>query len=295
MGRNSNTPEEFSTIDLDNNDTVNDIDMAQEFSSVRLSEDNNDIADNTNDQAHSSASISHDTISHHPNELSMSSANDRPASMTADHLLDELSDATTTQHRRAPGTFPLEISRSTSSKTSNASIGNGTPSSPGVPEKDWTGNDNSRMTYQYDQFFEEVSLDLPRDTQQPFAATPANTTASMTTTSPTASKLLKFMPRRPTADQKPPNLSITTADVSGPFYSISDVLSDSPNTNATAAAAAAAAAVAATSSSATTSNKDDPASQQRGARRNVYERDVIVTSGGSSARAIKRRSRQVDE
>lgn len=295
MGSSSNTPEEFSTIDLDNNDTTtNDINMAQEFSSVRLSEDK-DTTDNTKDQVHSSGSAKHNAISHHPHDLSMSVATDRTASMTADHLLDELSDATATQHGSAPGTFPLEISRSTSSKTSNASIGNGVPSSsPAVPEKEWV--DNSRMTYQYDQFFEEVSLDLPRDTQQPFdatAAAAANATATTTTTSPTASKLLKFMPRRPTADQKPPNLSITTADVSGPFYSISDVLSDSPSTNATAAAAAAAAAVAATSSS--TNNKDDPTSQQRGARRNVYERDVIVTSGGSSARAIKRRSRQVDE
>ncbi|KAI9283422.1 rab-GTPase-TBC domain-containing protein [Sporodiniella umbellata] len=106
----------------------------------------------------------------------------------------------------------------------------------------------------YDQFFEEVSLDLPRESAP--------------------SKLMKFMPRRTSPSE---SMTITSSDVSGPFYSISDVLDDTTNT---AAAAAAEAAVAAVTSSAHDANEINR--KNRGARRNVNEADVIVTSGGTS-------------
>ncbi|KAG1146843.1 hypothetical protein G6F37_007826 [Rhizopus arrhizus] len=119
-------------------------------------------------------------------------------------------------------------------------------------------NNNSQNTY--DQFFEEVSLDLPRDN--------ANS----------PSKLMKFMPRRASPTENN-NMTITSSDISGPFYSISDVLDDSSNTNTTAATVAAVAAAAAVAS---TDAKEDTSRKNRGARRNVNEMDVVVTSGGTS-------------
>lgn len=118
----------------------------------------------------------------------------------------------------------------------------------------------------YDQFFEEVSLDLPSDTTEE-------------TTSP--SRLMKFMPRRNNTAPVSNNNSdssrdeITSSDISGPFYSISDVLDD-------------------TQASATTSTEQvysEPSTYNpRAARRNVNEAEVIVTSGGSSM-PVKGRSR----
>ncbi|KAG1436274.1 hypothetical protein G6F56_013626 [Rhizopus delemar] len=122
--------------------------------------------------------------------------------------------------------------------------------SPHSPHLYIHSENNSKNTY--DQFFEEVSLDLPRDNAP--------------------SKLMKFMPRRSSPTEN--NMTITSSDISGPFYSISDVLNDTSNTAAAAAAEAAAAAIASTG--------EENNRKSRGARRNVNEAEVIVTSGGSS-------------
>ncbi|CAO3699385.1 unnamed protein product [Rhizopus stolonifer] len=122
--------------------------------------------------------------------------------------------------------------------------------SPHSPHLYIHSENNSKNTY--DQFFEEVSLDLPRDNAP--------------------SKLMKFMPRRSSPTEN--NMTITSSDISGPFYSISDVLNDTSNTAAAAAAEAAAAAVASTG--------EENNRKSRGARRNVNEAEVIVTSGGFS-------------
>ncbi|RCH90636.1 hypothetical protein CU097_009554 [Rhizopus azygosporus] len=128
-------------------------------------------------------------------------------------------------------------------------------------------NNNDRMYIpetnsknNYDQFFEEVSLDLPRDN---------------THNSP--SKFMKFMPRRSTPlENNDTNMTITSSDISGPFYSISDVLDDT-STSTTAAATVAAVAAAAAST-----NIQEDNGRSRGARRNVNEAEVVVTSGGTS-------------
>ncbi|CAO3590506.1 unnamed protein product [Absidia cylindrospora] len=82
---------------------------------------------------------------------------------------------------------------------------------------------------------------------------------------------------------------ITSADISGPFYSISDVLNDSPTASAAAGAAAAAAATVGMSggdvkSSQTRSNS------MRGTKRNVLENEVVATSGGSNLKGLNRRA-----
>ncbi|KAI8083050.1 uncharacterized protein BX664DRAFT_366673 [Halteromyces radiatus] len=80
------------------------------------------------------------------------------------------------------------------------------------------------------------------------------------------------------------HLKITSADVSGPFYSISDVLSDSPTTSA-----AASAAIAGNGSV----PFDTRSSSVRGAQRNVFEQEVVVSSGGSNMKGVRRRSRML--
>ncbi|KAI8641769.1 rab-GTPase-TBC domain-containing protein [Parasitella parasitica] len=147
---------------------------------------------------------------------------------------------------------------------------------------------NSHSQNTYDQFFEEVSLDLPRDSKQ--EAEP--------------SRLLKFMPRRggntiaisnnsnnnnnnnnsntTTATSKPSDGAISPSDISGPFYSISDVLDDSVSPTATAAAIAAATASIASGNDNGYESVDMSQVNPRAARRNVNEAEVIVTSGGAS-------------
>lgn len=123
----------------------------------------------------------------------------------------------------------------------------------------------------YDQFFEEVSLDLPRESVM----------------APSSSKIMKFMPRRANSSAATqPEMSITPSDISGPFYSISDVLDDTSSTTAAAAAAAAAVAAAGRDSNADHLNNLN----SRAARRNVNEAEVIVTSGGTSIGPVPRRS-----
>lgn len=127
----------------------------------------------------------------------------------------------------------------------------------------------ARQTSHYDQFFEEVSLDLPRDSYMPAPGKttrfpylprgrgmPANATAS-TSTPTTASS----------GSPHAKDMAITSADISGPFYSISDVLDDSAI--------------------------DHPADDYtaRGAQRNIYEQNIVVTSGGANLTGIQRRSR----
>jgi hypothetical protein len=154
----------------------------------------------------------------------------------------------------------------------------------------------SRNTY--DQFFEEVSLDLPRDD------THHHHHQISRSESQSPSRLIKFMPRRGNSlpgstvnlntnnkstnqkmnghHNKPTdsNMTITTSDISGPFYSISDVLDD------TASPTTAAAAMAAARGSGDFESVD---MNPRAARRNVNEAEVIVTSGGTSIQ-VKRRT-----
>ncbi|GAN02498.1 hypothetical protein MAM1_0023c01942 [Mucor ambiguus] len=156
-------------------------------------------------------------------------------------------------------------------------------------------NATSRNTY--DQFFEEVSLDLPRDSQHYHQQQQQDAEQP--------SRLMKFMPRRgtvvtnghtsktssvtspiSTAASASANNTITPSDISGPFYSISDVLDDSVSPTATAAAMAAASA----SHHHHHGNNDaydsidmsQPSTNPRAARRNVNEAEVVVTSGGAS-------------
>lgn len=127
----------------------------------------------------------------------------------------------------------------------------------------------------YDQFFEEVSLDLPRDSLQ-----------DTTNSNSSPSRLMKFIPRKGTNNKSSrksnsiernsfneDSMKITSLDISGPFYSISDVLDDSISS--------------APQLSRSTSLK---VSNPRAARRNVNEAEVIVTSGGTSL-PVKGRSR----
>jgi hypothetical protein len=150
----------------------------------------------------------------------------------------------------------------------------------------------------YDQFFEEVSLDLPRDDTHPISRSESQS----------PSRLMKFMPRRGNSlpgstvnlntnntksnsssnnnksnghHAADSNMTITTSDISGPFYSISDVLDDT----ASAAAIAAANRVRASGEFESVDMNLNP----RAARRNVNEAEVVVTSGGTSI-PVKRRT-----
>lgn len=153
-------------------------------------------------------------------------------------------------------------------------------------------NATSRNTY--DQFFEEVSLDLPRDSPQHYRQQKQQDAEQ-------PSRLMKFMPRRgtattanghtsksstvsPTSTLAAADNTITPSDISGPFYSISDVLDDSVSPTATAAAMAAASASQHHDNDGEYDSIDMslPATNPRAARRNVNEAEVVVTSGGAS-------------
>ncbi|KAI8059516.1 hypothetical protein BC940DRAFT_173845 [Gongronella butleri] len=126
----------------------------------------------------------------------------------------------------------------------------------------------ARQTSHYDQFFEEVSLDLPRDSYMPAAGKTTrfpylprgrgmSATATASTSTPTTAS---------SGSPHAKDMAITSADISGPFYSISDVLDDSAI--------------------------DHPADDYiaRGAQRNIYEQNIVVTSGGANLTGIQRRS-----
>ncbi|GAB5592247.1 hypothetical protein Unana1_07147 [Umbelopsis nana] len=117
----------------------------------------------------------------------------------------------------------------------------------------------------YDHLFEEVSLDLPRDPNPVIS-------------SPTSSKLFKFIARRssPPASADENKFTESTVDLSGPFYSISDVLEDGQ-------------AVVGPRSGGTPMNVGK-SSPSPAARRGVQQNDIIAKSGGSSAKGLKRRS-----
>lgn len=120
----------------------------------------------------------------------------------------------------------------------------------------------------YDQFFEEVSLDLPRQQQE----------------EKTPPRLIKFMPRRTNTTQTVTENS--SSDI-GPFYSISNVLDDTtntatkPNSNNLM--------VGRESGDYESIDVNNP-SNPRAARRNVNEAEVIATSGGTSMVPVRRRS-----
>ena len=129
---------------------------------------------------------------------------------------------------------------------------------------------SSRSTY--DQFFEEVSLDLPRDAQ-----------ADTSYDSP--SRLMKFIPRRANSQASTKtntpsrnsfhadtSMKITTSDISGPFYSISDVLDDASQQDTLSPEA----------SMGGEFHSIDMSPNPRAARRNVNEAEVVVTAGGAS-------------
>ncbi|KAF1802221.1 rab-GTPase-TBC domain-containing protein [Mucor lusitanicus] len=150
------------------------------------------------------------------------------------------------------------------------------PQHPQQQQQDglYMNNANASSRNTYDQFFEEVSLDLPRDAQHYHQQQDAEP----------PSRLMKFMPRRAAAAATADN-TITPSDISGPFYSISDVLDDSVSPTATAAAMAAASASHHHHGNGDTYESIDmsqPTSNPRAARRNVNEAEVVVTSGGAS-------------
>jgi hypothetical protein len=164
-----------------------------------------------------------------------------PENLTADKLLDEL-------------TIPPQQQISPYSNVNNAS---------------------SRPTY--DQFFEEVSLDLPRQQQKE------------------APRVMKFMPRRGSPVNPNPDVSsnnnnnntITSSDFAGPFYSISDVLDDTANnTKPNLKNVMAVGRESGDYESIDVNNPTNP----RAARRNVNEAAVVATSGGTSIGITRRRS-----
>ncbi|KAI8384162.1 hypothetical protein BD560DRAFT_190472 [Blakeslea trispora] len=167
-------------------------------------------------------------------DLSSVEISDNQGTLTADKLLDELP---TPQHQ------PLYTTEINSSRST------------------------------YDQFFEEVSLDLPRDAQADTSYEPP-------------SRLMKFIPRRANsqASTKTNNpsrnsfhadtsMKITTSDISGPFYSISDVLDDASQQDTSANTL---------SPEGGEFHSIDMSPNPRAARRNVNEAEVVVTSGGAS-------------
>ncbi|KAI8584296.1 hypothetical protein K450DRAFT_219163 [Umbelopsis ramanniana AG] len=117
----------------------------------------------------------------------------------------------------------------------------------------------------YDHLFEEVSLDLPRD-PNPIIS------------SPTSSRFFKLMSRKPSPPTAPEETTFgeTNVDLSGPFYSISDVLEDTQ-------------AVVGPRSGGT-QLKVGKSTPTGGARRGIQEHDIVAKSGGSSSKALKRRS-----
>ncbi|KAI9013387.1 rab-GTPase-TBC domain-containing protein [Phycomyces nitens] len=160
--------------------------------------------------------------------------------LTADRMLDELSE--TTANDRPAASLPLR-------------------SPHPEPATD------ARQISRYDQFFEEVSLDLPRDSAQQIQ--------------PSSSKLLKFIPRRTgtfSETRMGKSGMMTPSDVAGPFYSISDVLDDTSQSTAHQPPAK------------QETIQNEPGQAQRGARRNVFEAEVIVQSGGSSGQGLQRRT-----
>lgn len=170
------------------------------------------------------------------NSLSSVQLDKAPNNLTADKLLDELT----------------SLPQQTNSLYSNV------------------GNATSRNTY--DQFFEEVSLDLPRQQET------------------TAPRLMKFIPARrasPTQNSTNSNeasrVDNTPSDISGPFYSISNVLDD--NTNNTNAKPM----VGRESGEYESIDVNNP-TNPRAARRNVNEAEVVATSGGTSMGPTRRRS-----
>lgn len=140
-------------------------------------------------------------------------------------------------------------------------------------------NASSRSTY--DQFFEEVSLDLPRQQQK---ETP---------------RLMKFMPRRTSPINPNPDVSnsnnnnsntITSSDFAGPFYSISDVLDDAAHSNNNTKPNFKNVMVVGRESGDYESIDVNNPTNPRAARRNVNEAEVVATSGGTSMGITRRRS-----
>lgn len=148
-------------------------------------------------------------------------SNNKTENLTADRLLDELPEP---QHQTAP-------------------VANDIMTSP-------TNRDN------YDQFFEEVSLDLPTNTTEDSETRNNNTPTLNTDTSEGSNSDSSSDYRNETSSQ----------DLSGPFYSISEVLDD------------------------INPSPESIMHNPRAARRNVNEAEVIVTAGGSSM-PVKPKSR----
>ncbi|KAI7865590.1 rab-GTPase-TBC domain-containing protein [Spinellus fusiger] len=199
-----------------------------EFADIDIHTDMNSI-----DLNHASPSHSFSAITLPPRQTHSPSTAKDPTHLDADRMLDELS--ATTDHDPA---IPLSLR---------------SPSTPAT--------DDTKQASCYDQFFEEVSLDLPRETQL----------------QPSSSKLLKFIPRRTGTQERlgRPGMTMTASDVAGPFYSISDVLDDTLGSHSTKTESP---------------MHIDPGQAQRGARRNVYEGEVVVTSGGTSGQGLQRRT-----
>lgn len=138
----------------------------------------------------------------------------------------------------------------------------------------------SRNTY--DQFFEEVSLDLPRQQEQEQTTPP---------------RLMKFIPRRANSNQVSNSNNSSQANVNstetssldgvGPFYSISNVLDDASNNNSsTGSIVNIEGRESGDYESIDVNNPTNP----RAARRNVNEAEVVATSGGTSIGPVRRRS-----
>jgi hypothetical protein len=145
--------------------------------------------------------------------------------------------------------------------------------SPLQQQSMYMSNNNSGNTY--DQFFEEVSLDLPRQ-QQKQQQEP---------------RLMKFMPKRMSPTNPSPNGSsnnMSPSDIAGPFYSISDVLDDTNSTNVNSSSSSNV-MVGRESGDYESIDVNNP-TNPRAARRNVNEAEVVATSGGTSIGPTRRRS-----
>ncbi|CAO3641064.1 unnamed protein product [Cunninghamella echinulata] len=173
-------------------------------------------------------------------------------------------------------------------------------------------------TSHYDQFFEEVSLDLPRDETSQYNNNDAIN----------SNKLFNFIPRRntlktnnnsnssnnsrnnnhhrqkennndiiigkSTIEKKDQELKITPSDISGPFYSISDVLSDvsmdnNNNSGSGSGSTTNNGSLANMNTATLSTSSSSPIQQIRGAKRNVFEQEVVVQSGGSNFQGVQRR------
>lgn len=244
------TDNSFSELSLDDGEkglSVEDLD--DPFAAVDLQSSATDLP------GHDACHLDTQDLRKETNGLAKLSNRTATPTMGADDVLDDL-----TSSLDSPGKPPARA------ETPSPSQSRQRETDPGVRARYYSTPES-----RYEHLFEEVSLDLPRD-PNPIA------------TSPTPSKLFKFIARKPSPPTSSRSANLlddnrfaeSNDEISGPFYSISEVLEDrkavvGPRSGGTMAA--------------------PKSTSTPGARRGINQNDVVATSGGSSAQALKRRSR----